>query len=54
MIPSLEEGFPLSALEAMAAARLVMASRVGGLAELVVDGVTGKLVPPGDTDALVR
>jgi len=54
VIPSLEEGFPLSALEAMAAARPVVASRVGGLSELVVDGVTGRLVPPGDTDALVR
>lgn len=54
VIPSLEEGFPLSCLEAMAAARPVVASRVGGLSELVVDGVTGRLIPPGDTDALVR
>lgn len=54
VIPSLEEAFPLSALEAMAAARPVVASRVGGLSELVVDGVTGRLVPPGDTEALVR
>jgi glycosyltransferase involved in cell wall biosynthesis len=54
VIPSLEEALPLSALEAMAAARPVIASRVGGLAELVVDGVTGRLVPPGDTEALVR
>jgi glycosyltransferase involved in cell wall biosynthesis len=54
VIPSLEEGFGLSALEAMAAARPVVASRVGGLSELVVDGVTGRLLPPGDTDALVR
>lgn len=54
VIPSLEEGFPLSALEAMAAARPVVASRVGGLPELVVDGVTGRLLPPGDTDAVVR
>ncbi len=54
VVPSLEEGFGLSALEAMAAARPVVASRVGGLSELVVDGVTGILLPPGDTDALVR
>jgi glycosyltransferase involved in cell wall biosynthesis len=54
VVPSLEEGFGLSALEAMAAARPVVASRAGGLSEIVVDGVTGRLVPSGDTDALVR
>jgi glycosyltransferase involved in cell wall biosynthesis len=54
MIPSLEEAFPLSALEAMAAARPVVATRVGGLSELVVDGVTGRLIPPGDTEALAQ
>jgi glycosyltransferase involved in cell wall biosynthesis len=37
----------------MAAARPVVASRIGGLGELVVDGVTGMLVAPNDTDALV-
>lgn len=52
VMPSREEGFPLAALEAMAAARPVVASRVGGLTELVVDGVTGLLVAVGDTDAL--
>jgi len=52
-IPSLEEGVPISALEAMAAARPVVASRIGGLGELVVDGVTGMLLAPNDTEALV-
>ena len=52
-VPSLEEGLPVSVLEAMAAARPVVASRVGGLGELVVDGVTGILLAPDDTDALV-
>jgi alpha-maltose-1-phosphate synthase len=42
----------LSTLEAMASGTPVVASRVGGLAEVVVDGVTGYLVEPGDVDAL--
>ena len=53
VVSSLEEGLPVSALEAMAAARPVVASRIGGLGELVVDGVTGVLLAPDDTDALV-
>jgi glycosyltransferase involved in cell wall biosynthesis len=53
VVSSLEEGLPVSVLEAMAAARPVVASRIGGLGELVVDGVTGMLVAPDDTDALV-
>ena len=54
VMPSLDESFPFSALEAMAAARPVLASRVGGLPEIVVDGVTGFLIPPKDNEALVR
>ena len=53
-MPSMEEGLPISALEAMASARPIVASRVGGLCELIVDGVTGYLVPPGDTESLTR
>jgi glycosyltransferase involved in cell wall biosynthesis len=46
------EPFGMVALEAMAAGRPVVASAVGGLAELVRDGETGILVPPGDAVAL--
>jgi glycogen(starch) synthase len=46
------EPFGLVALQAAEAGRPVIASRVGGLAEIVVDGVTGVLVPPDDSDAL--
>lgn len=52
VVPSLEEGFGLSALEAMAMGRSVIASRIGGLSELIEDGVTGSLVEPGDADRL--
>ena len=53
VMPSLEEGFPIAALDAMAAGLPVVASSVGGIPELVVDGETGGLVPPSDVDALV-
>jgi glycosyltransferase involved in cell wall biosynthesis len=50
--PSLGEGFGLAALEAMAAARPVVASSVASLPEIVQDGRTGLLVPPERPDAL--
>jgi glycosyltransferase involved in cell wall biosynthesis len=52
LMPSLAEGHPLTALEAMASGLPLVASRAGGLAEIVVEGETGLLVPPGDASAL--
>jgi glycosyltransferase involved in cell wall biosynthesis len=50
VVPSLGEGFGLIALEAMERARPVIAAAIGGLGELVDDGVTGLLVPPAEVD----
>ncbi|HZM26591.1 MAG TPA: glycosyltransferase [Gemmatimonadales bacterium] len=52
VLPSLVEGLPISVLEAMAAARPVVATRIGGTDEVVMDGRTGLLVPPQDPEPL--
>jgi len=52
VIPSRWEGFGMVALEAMAAGRPIVASRVDALEEVVVDGETGVLVPAGEPHAL--
>jgi glycosyltransferase involved in cell wall biosynthesis len=54
VVPSLGEGFGMVALEAMERERPVVASAVGGLPEIVRDGETGLVVPPGDADALAQ
>jgi glycosyltransferase involved in cell wall biosynthesis len=51
-IPSLKEATSIAGLEAMASACAVVATRVGGLPELIDDGVNGLLVPPCDPEAL--
>jgi glycosyltransferase involved in cell wall biosynthesis len=52
VLPSLEEGFPVTALEAMACSRPIVATEVGSLPFIVVSGQTGLLVPPKNTRAL--
>lgn len=52
VMPSLEEGFPIAALDAMAAGLPVVATSVGGVPELLEDGKSGWLVPSRDVEAL--
>ncbi len=54
VVPSLGEGFGMVALEAMERARPVIAASIGGLDDLVRDGVTGLLVAPGDAESLAQ
>ena len=54
LLPSLQESFGLSALEAMACGVPVVASNVGGLPEVVTDGVTGFLHPPDAVDRMAE
>jgi glycosyltransferase involved in cell wall biosynthesis len=51
-VTSHNEGTPVSAIEAMAAGCPVVATNVGGLPDLICDGETGYLVPPGDARAV--
>jgi glycogen(starch) synthase len=52
LVPSRREGLSMVAIEAGMLARPVVATRTGGLPEVVVDGWTGRLVPPEDVAAL--
>ncbi|HXE81184.1 MAG TPA: glycosyltransferase family 4 protein [Vicinamibacterales bacterium] len=52
VLPSVSEAFPNSVLEAMASGLPIVASRIGGIVELIEHQRTGVLVPPGDARAL--
>jgi glycosyltransferase involved in cell wall biosynthesis len=54
VMPSLHEGFGVAALEAGAAGLPTIATEVGGIPEVVIDGQTGLLVPPNDISALAE
>ncbi|MFQ5900424.1 MAG: glycosyltransferase family 4 protein [Thermodesulfobacteriota bacterium] len=54
VLSSMNEGTPVSLIEAMASARPVVSTKVGGVADLVEDGKTGLLVEPGDSTGLAR
>ena len=53
-LPSLQQGIGTIMLEAMSKGRPVIASRVGGIDQVVRDGETGLLVPPSDSDSLAK
>ena len=54
VMSSFAEGVPVVLMEAMAAGVPVVATRIAGIPELVEDGVSGYLVPPGEADAVAE
>ncbi|QIL77334.1 glycosyltransferase family 4 protein [Hymenobacter sp. HDW8] len=54
VLPSYNEGLPMSILEAMAGGKIIISSRVGGIPDLVTEGVNGFLITPGDVESLSK
>jgi glycosyltransferase involved in cell wall biosynthesis len=54
VLPSLWEGYGITLLEAMAFGLPIVATRVGGVPEIITDGINGLLVAPGDVRDLAR
>jgi glycosyltransferase involved in cell wall biosynthesis len=52
LMPSLNEGFPRTAIEAMAAGKPIIATNVGGTSEAIIDGETGILIPAKDIEVM--
>lgn len=52
LLPSYNEGLPMAILEAMAAGKIIISSRVGGIPDLVTEGENGFLIDPGDVKKL--
>lgn len=54
VLPSYNEGLPMSILESMAAGKVIISGRVGGIPDLVTDGENGFLITPGDVESLQK